>query len=126
MFDERHLQLTSTYARASQHFTRAFIYPLGEFVYKSIEEAIDLKCRIEIGEETYFLTPDEDGGWKWSKGEQEITDEEIEQIEETLAYLLPKLLPGSNDITPPNFPPPDLPPVLPNPKFPPSLPPSGE
>ncbi|MCC5664821.1 DUF3854 domain-containing protein [Nostoc sp. CHAB 5784] len=127
MFDERHLQLTSAYARASQHFIRAFIYPLGEFIYKSIESAIDLKCRIEIGEETYFLTPDEDGGWKWSKGNFEgVTDEEIEQVEEMLAYLLPKLLPGSNDITPPNFPPdPDLPPVLPNPNFPKNLPPSG-
>ncbi|MBN3922665.1 DUF3854 domain-containing protein [Nostoc sp. NMS4] len=127
MFDERHLQLTSAYARASQHFIRAFIYPLGEFIYKSIESAIDLKCRIEIGEETYFLTPDEDGGWKWSKGNFEgVTDEEIEQVEEIMAYLLPKLLPGSNDITPPNFPPdPDLPPVLPNPSFPKNLPPSG-
>ncbi|BAY41241.1 hypothetical protein NIES2111_56370 (plasmid) [Nostoc sp. NIES-2111] len=127
MFDERHLQLTSAYDRASQHFIRAFIYPLGEFIYKSIEEAIDLKCRIEIGEATYFLTPDEDGGWKWSKGEQEITNEEVEQIEGTLEYLLPRLLPGSHDSTPPNFPPPpDLPPVLPNPNIPPSLPPSGE
>lgn len=127
MFDERHLQLTSAYARASQHFIRDFIYPLGEFIYKSIESAIDLKCRIQIGEETYFLTPDEDGGWKWSKGNFEgVTDEEIEQVEETMAYLLPKLLPGSNDITPPNFPPdPDLPPVLPNPNFPKNLPPSG-
>ncbi|MCC5654916.1 DUF3854 domain-containing protein [Nostoc sp. XA013] len=127
MFDERHLQLTSAYARASQHFIRAFIYPLGEFIYKSIESAIDLKCRIEIGEETYFLTPDEDGGWKWSKGNFEgVTDEEIEQVEEMMAYLLPKLLPGSNDITPPNFPPdPDLPPVLPNPNSPLILPPSA-
>ena len=127
MFDERHLQLTSAYARASQHFIRAFIYPLGEFIYKSIESAIDLKCRIEIGEETYFLTPDEDGGWKWSKNNFEgVTDEEIEQVEEMMAYLLPKLLPGSNDITPSNFPhDPDLPPVLPNPNFPKNLPPSG-
>lgn len=127
MFDERHLQLTSAYARASQHFIRAFIYPLGEFIYKSIESAIDLKCRIEIGEETYFLTPDEDGGWKWSKGNFEgVTDEEIEQVEEMMAYLLPKLLPGSNDITPSNFPPvPDLPPVLPNPNSPLILPPSA-
>ncbi|MDZ8259021.1 DUF3854 domain-containing protein [Nostoc sp. ChiQUE01b] len=127
MFDERHLQLTSAYARASQHFIRAFIYPLGEFIYKSIESAIDLKCRIEIGEETYFLTPDEDGGWKWSKGNFEgVTDEEIEQVEEIMAYLLPKLLPGSNDITPSNFPPePDLPPVLPNPNSPLILPPSA-
>ncbi|MBG1271332.1 DUF3854 domain-containing protein [Nostoc sp. WHI] len=127
MFDERHLQLTSAYARASQHFIRAFIYTLGEFIYKSIESAIDLKCRIQIGEETYFLTPDEDGGWKWSKGNFEgVTDEEIEQVEEMMAYLLPKLLPGNNDITPPNFPPdPDLPPVLPNPNFPKNLPPSG-
>ena len=127
MFDERHLQLTSAYARASQHFIRAFIYPLGEFIYKSIEKAIDLKCRIEIGEETYFLTPDEDGGWKWSSSNFEgVTDEEIEQVEEMMAYLLPKLLPGSNDITPSNFPPaPDLPPVLPNPNFPKNLPPSG-
>ncbi|HYW20256.1 MAG TPA: DUF3854 domain-containing protein [Nodularia sp. (in: cyanobacteria)] len=126
MFDERHLQLTSAYARASQHFIRAFIYPLGEFICKSIESAIDLKCRIEIGEETYFLTPDEDGGWKWSKNNFEgVTDEEIEQVEEMMAYLLPKLLPGSNDITPTNFPPaPDLPPVLPNPNFPKNLPPS--
>ncbi|WP_242056037.1 DUF3854 domain-containing protein [Nostoc flagelliforme] len=127
MFDERHLQLTSAYARASQHFIRAFIYPLGEFIYKSIESAIDLKCRIEIGEETYFLTPDEDGGWKWSKGNFEgVTDEEIEQVEEMMAYLLPKLLPGSNDITPSVFPPvPDLPPVLPNPNSPLILPPSA-
>ncbi|MHC5748163.1 MAG: DUF3854 domain-containing protein [Nostoc sp.] len=127
MFDERHLQLTSAYARASQHFIRAFIYPLGEFIYKSIESAIDLKCRIEIGEETYFLTPDEDGGWKWSKNNFEgVTDEEIEQVEEMIAYLLPKLLPGSNDITPPNSPPdPDLPPVLPNPNSPLILPPSA-
>lgn len=127
MFDERHLQLTSAYARASQHFIRAFIYPLGEFIYKSIESAIDLKCRIEIGEETYFLTPDEDGGWKWSKNNFEgVTDEEIEQVEEIIAYLLPKLLPGSNDITPPNFSPaPDLPPVLPNPNSPLILPPSA-
>ncbi|MBD2730671.1 DUF3854 domain-containing protein [Nostoc sp. FACHB-892] len=127
MFDERHLQLTSAYARASQHFIRAFIYPLGEFIYKSIESAIDLKCRIEIGEETYFLTPDEDGGWKWSKNNFEgVTDEEIEQVEEMMAYLLPKLLPGSNDITLSNFPPePDLPPVLPNPNSPLILPPSA-
>lgn len=127
MFDERHLQLTSAYARASQHFIRAFIYPLGEFIYKSIESAIDLKCRIEIGEETYFLTPDEDGGWKWSSCNFEgVTDEEIEQVEEIMAYLLPKLLPGSNDITPSNFPPePDLPPVLPNPNSPLILPPSA-
>ncbi len=127
MFDERHLQLTSAYARASQHFIRAFIYPLGEFIYKSIESAIDLKCRIEIGEETYFLTPDEDGGWKWSKNNfKGVTDEEIEQVEEMMAYLLPKLLPGSNDITPSNFPPdPDLPPVLPNPNSPLILPPSA-
>lgn len=127
MFDERHLQLTSAYARASQHFIRAFIYPLGEFIYKSIESAIDLKCRIEIGEETYFLTPDDDGGWKWSKNNFEgVTDEEIEQVEEMMAYLLPKLLPGSNDITPSNFPPdPDLPPVLPNPNSPLILPPSA-
>lgn len=125
MFDERHLQLTSAYTRASQHFIREFIYPLGEFIYQSIKEAIDLKCRIEIGEETYLLTPDEDGGWKWSKGE-EITHEEVEQIEESLAYLLPKLLSGGTDITPTNFPrPPDLPPVLPTPNFPPTLPPSG-
>ncbi|AVH74310.1 DUF3854 domain-containing protein [Nostoc sp. 'Lobaria pulmonaria (5183) cyanobiont'] len=127
MFDERHLQLTSAYAKASQHFIRAFIYPLGEFIYKSIESAMDLKCRIEIGEETYFLTPDEDGGWKWSKNNFEgVTDEEIEQVEEIMAYLLPKLLPGSNDITPPNFSPaPDLPPVLPNPNSPLILPPSA-
>ncbi|MCF2152193.1 DUF3854 domain-containing protein [Desmonostoc muscorum LEGE 12446] len=127
MFDERHLQLTSAYARTSQHFIRAFIYPLGEFIYKSIESAIDLKCRIEIGEETYFLSPDEDGGWKWSKGNFEgVTDEEIEQVEEIMAYLLPKLLPGSNDITPSKFPPePDLPPVLPNPNSPLILPPSA-
>ncbi|MGF1937626.1 MAG: DUF3854 domain-containing protein [Nostoc sp. ChiQUE02] len=127
MFDERHLQLTSAYARASQHFIRAFIYHLGEFIYKSIESAIDLKCRIEIGEETYFLTPDEDGGWKWSKGNFEgVTDESIEQVEEIMAYLLPKLLPGSNDITPSKFPPePDLPPVLPNPNSPLILPPSA-
>ncbi len=125
MFDERHLQLTSAYAKASQHFIRAFIYPLGEFIYKSIESAIDLKCQIEIGEETYFLTPDEDGGWKWSKNNFEgVTDEEIEQVEEIMAYLSPKLLPGSNDITPSNFPPaPDLPPVLPNPNSPLILPP---
>lgn len=124
MFDERHLQLTSAYARASQHFIRAFIYPLGEFIYKSIESAIDLKCRIEIGEETYFLTPDEDGGWKWSKLEREVVDAEFVELEELLEDLLPPLLPGNNT-TPPDFPPNDSPPLIPTPNSPLNLPPSA-
>ncbi|MBD2450508.1 DUF3854 domain-containing protein [Nostoc sp. FACHB-152] len=111
MFDERHLQLTSAYARSTQHFVRAVIYPLANFLYKSIEEAIDLKCKIELGQDTYALTPDGNNGWKWSKLEREVVEEEFAELEELLEDLLPPLLPGNNT-TPPNFPPYDSPPLL--------------
>ncbi len=135
MFDERHLQLTSAYARASQYFIKTVLYPLADFVYESIEQAIDLKCKIELGKETYVLTPDENGGWKWSKFStetQESVTAEFEHIEELLQELLLPLLPPGDatpllpgSTTPPDLPPNDFPPVLPIPNLPSYIPPTA-
>lgn len=119
MFDERHLQLTSSYTKATEHFTKTVIYPLVKFVSKLIEQEIDKEFRIEIGQETYVMTPDDNGGWKWSNLEEDnpdFTSEEIEELVQELFTPLLKsadatpLLPSSN--TPPDVPPNDLPPIV--------------
>jgi len=130
MFDERHLQLSSSYTRASEHFIKTVIYPLAGFVWESIEQEIDNEFKIEIGQATYVMTPDENGGWKWSNLEEENPDcisAEFEQIEELLQELLTPLL-KSGDATPllpSSNTPPDLPPIVSPSDKPPFLPPSA-
>ncbi|MBC6435970.1 DUF3854 domain-containing protein [Nostoc sp. HG1] len=148
MFDERHLQLSSAYAKSSEYFTRTVIAPYLKFILDSIGLAIDdeinKRLKLEIGKETYVMTPDENGGWKWEKFEAETEEfiqaefEEIEQLEELLTELLTPLLPSSGEfpLLPPNntdpllpgsttlpdLPPGDSPPLLPPSDIPPFLP----
>ncbi|MCC5618215.1 DUF3854 domain-containing protein [Nostoc sp. CHAB 5836] len=147
MFDERHLQLTSAYAKSSEYFARTVIAPYLKLVLDSIELAIDdeinKRLKLEIGKETYFMSSDENGGWKWEKFDPntnefvqaEVADQEefLELWKELLTsspkypFLppsdIPPLLPGST--TPPDLPPNDSPPVLPPSDIPPFLPPSA-
>jgi hypothetical protein len=147
MFDERHLQLSSAYAKSSEYFARTVIAPYIKHVLDSIELVIDdeinKRLKLEIGKETYVMSPDENGGYKWEKFDPETKEfiqaefTEQEEFEELLTKLLtssreylllpasdiPPLLPGSN--TPPAFPPSDSPPVLPPDDRPPFLPPSA-
>ena len=136
MFDERHLQLSSAYAKSSEYFTRAVIAPYLKFVLDSIGLAIDdeinKRLKLEIGQETYVMTPDENGGWKWQKTNpksEEFIQAEFEEFEELLTELLTPLLPSSDEFpllpgsnTPPKLSPSDLPPILPPSGTPPFLP----
>ncbi|MBD2303268.1 DUF3854 domain-containing protein [Nostoc sp. FACHB-87] len=99
MFDERHLQLSSVYTKNSEYFIRTAIYPLVNFlcekIIQRIKEELDNKLKLEVGEETYIMTPDEDGGWKWEKYDEsankfvpttkEVEEELNELVSETLA-----------------------------------------
>lgn len=145
MFDERHLQLSSAYAKSSEYFARAVIAPYLKFVLDSIGLAIDdeinKRLKLEIGQETYVMTPDENGGWKWQKFDpqtEEFIQAEFEEFEELLTELLTPLLPSDGEFpllppdntdpllpssnTPPNLSPSDSPPILPPSGTPPFLP----
>lgn len=147
MFDERHLQLSSAYAKSSEHFARTVIAPYLKLVLDSIELAIDdeinKRLKLEIGQETYVMSSDENGGWKWEKFDPKTNEfvqaefADQEEFEDLLTELLtsrseypflppfdiPPLLPGST--TPPDLPPSDSPPILPPSDSPPFLPPSA-
>lgn len=151
MFDERHLQLTSAYAKSSEYFARAVIAPYLKLVLDSIELVIDdeinKRLKLEIGKETYVMNSDENGGWKWEKFDPKTNEfvqaefVEQEEFEELLTELLTPLLPYFGDepflppsdispllppsTTPPDLPPSDSPPVLPPDDKPPFLPPSA-
>ncbi|WGV29078.1 DUF3854 domain-containing protein [Halotia branconii] len=147
MFDERHLQLSSAYAKSSEYFARAVIAPCLKHVLDAIESAIDdeinKRLKLEVGEETYVMTPDENGGYKWEKFDPETKEfnqaefAEQEEFEELLTELLtssgefPLLPPTGTDIplpgstTPPDLPSSDSPPVVPPDDKPPFLPPSA-
>lgn len=151
MFDERHLQLTSAYAKSSQYFARAVIAPYLKLVLDSIELVIDdeinKRLKLEIGKETYVMNSDGNGGWKWEKFDPKTNEfiqaefAEQQEFEELLTELLTPLLPYFGDdpflppsdispllppsTTPPDLPPSDSPPVLPPDDKPPFLPPSA-
>lgn len=129
MFDERHLQLSSAYAKSSEYFARAVIAPYLKFVLHSIGLAIDdeinKRLKLSIGQEAYVMTPDENGGWKWQKIDpqtEEFNQAEFEEIEELLTELLTPLLPSSGEI--PLLPPENTDPLLPGSSTPPKLSPS--
>ncbi|BAB78299.1 DUF3854 domain-containing protein (plasmid) [Anabaena sp. FACHB-709] len=71
MFDERHLQLTSAYAYSSKYFIRTVIYPLAKYIDKYLqqkaEDSINKKLYWETGKQTYAMSQDGNGGWKWEK-----------------------------------------------------------
>ncbi|MHC5761826.1 DUF3854 domain-containing protein [Nostoc sp.] len=129
MFDERHLQLSSAYAKSSEYFARAVIAPYLKFVLDSIGLAIDdeinKRLKLSIGQEAYVMTPDENGGWKWQKIDpqtEEFNQAEFEEFEELLTELLTPLLPSSGEI--PLLPPDNTDPLLPGSSTPPKLSPS--
>ncbi|MFN6499025.1 MAG: DUF3854 domain-containing protein [Nostoc sp. DedQUE01] len=71
MFDERHLQLSSAYAHSSEYFIRNVIYPLAkyidEYIKQKVEASINKRLYWETGKQTYAMSRDENGGWKWEK-----------------------------------------------------------
>ncbi|MBD2615839.1 DUF3854 domain-containing protein [Nostoc punctiforme FACHB-252] len=73
MFDERHLQLTSAYAHSSEYFIRNVIYPLAkyidEYIKQKVEASINKRLYWETGKQTYAMSRDGNGGWKWEKYE---------------------------------------------------------
>jgi hypothetical protein len=73
MFDERHLQLTSAYAYSSEYFMRNVIYPLAkyidEYIKQKVEASINKRLYWETGKQTYAMSRDGNGGWKWEKYE---------------------------------------------------------
>ncbi len=129
MFDERHLQLSSAYAKSSEYFARAVIAPYLKFVFDSIGLAIDneinKRLKLSTGQEAYVMTPDENGGWKWQKFDpqtEEFSQAEFEEFEELLTELLTPLLPSSGET--PLLPPDNTDPLLPGSNTPPKLSPS--
>ncbi len=90
MFDERHLQLASSYAKASDYFVRQVIEPLLSFLKEKIKEEWNNEAHIEIGKESYVLKSDGDGGYYWTKVDPlsnelvPIDDEEQEEVEDLL------------------------------------------
>ena len=71
MFDERHLQLTSTYGHTTEQVLSNVILPLAkyidEYIRKKVEASINKKLYWEVGKDTYAMSPDGKGGWKWEK-----------------------------------------------------------
>ncbi|MFN6568198.1 DUF3854 domain-containing protein [Dendronalium sp. ChiSLP03b] len=141
MFDERHLQLAYSYAKINEYFLRNIIYPLldwaSEKLIQKIEFELDKRLKLELGESTYVMRPDENGGWKWSKFDKETNEfinaefEEIQEVEELLTELLTPLLPAGDALpllksstAPPDLPPSDSPLVVSPSDKPPFLPPS--
>lgn len=67
MFDERHLQLVSNYAKSSDYFARNVIAPLIKYVCADTVEQWNKRARIELGKDTYALKLDGGGGYSWTK-----------------------------------------------------------
>ncbi|MBW4675159.1 MAG: hypothetical protein KME52_14400 [Desmonostoc geniculatum HA4340-LM1] len=67
MFDERHSQLVSNYAKSSDYFARNIIAPLIKYVCADTVEQWNKKARFELGKDTYALKLDGGGGYSWAK-----------------------------------------------------------
>jgi hypothetical protein len=74
MFDERHLQLVSNYAKSSDYFARNIIAPLIKYVCADTVEQWNKRARIELGKDTYALKLDGDGGYSWTKVDPKTND----------------------------------------------------
>ncbi|RCJ40904.1 hypothetical protein A6770_37005 [Nostoc minutum NIES-26] len=122
MFDERQIQLAYSYAKINEYFLRNIVYPLldwaSEKLIQKIGNELDKRLKLELGESTYVMRPDENGGWKWTKFDRETNDfidaefSEQQSVEELLTEFLIPLLPAGNTppLLPGSTPPPDLPP----------------
>jgi hypothetical protein len=111
MFDQRALQLVSSYVAAEEAFAKNFPKVCKELIVlmAAIAERLDYEWRksakIELGKESYVMSPDGSGGWKWEKADlvEEYDDVECDlwatdtptpSLEPTTA---PKLLIGSSE-----------------------------
>lgn len=74
MFDERSLNLVSSYIKTEETLVNNFeeiwlegIVPLVNAIAERLQYEWEQRAKIELGQETYVMTPDEFGGWKWEK-----------------------------------------------------------
>ncbi|WP_414545004.1 DUF3854 domain-containing protein [Nostoc sp. CCY0012] len=109
MFDQRALQLVSSYVAAEEAFAKNFPKVCKELIVlmAAIAERLDYewhkRAKIELGKESYVLSPDGDGGWKWEKADltEEYDDVECDLWNSDTPMLppttAPKLLIGSSE-----------------------------
>ena len=94
MFDERHLQLVSNYAKSSDYFARNVIAPLIKYVCADTVEQWNKRARIELGKDTYALKLDGGGGYSWAKVDPKTNNfvplepEEAKTVEEIVEQSL--------------------------------------
>ncbi|QLE45673.1 hypothetical protein FD723_36100 (plasmid) [Nostoc sp. C052] len=94
MFDERHSQLVSNYAKSSDYFARNIIAPLIKYVCADTVEQWNKKARFELGKDTYALKIDGGGGYSWAKVDPKTNNfvtlepEEAKTIEEIVEQSL--------------------------------------
>ncbi|MCC5662207.1 hypothetical protein LC608_35940 [Nostoc sp. XA010] len=94
MFDERHSQLVSNYAKSSDYFARNIIAPLIKYVCADTVEQWNKKARFELGKDTYALKLDGGGGYSWAKVDPKtnnflpVEPEEAKTVEEIVEQSL--------------------------------------
>ncbi|MBD2518414.1 hypothetical protein H6G93_26280 [Nostoc sp. FACHB-973] len=94
MFDERHSQLVSNYAKSSDYFARNIIAPLIKYVCADTVEQWNKKARFELGKDTYALKLDGGGGYSWVKVDPKtnnfvtVEPEEAKTVEEIVEQSL--------------------------------------
>ena len=94
MFDERHLQLVSNYAKSSDYFARNVIAPLIKYVCADTVEQWNKRATIELGKDTYALKLDGGGGYSWAKVDPKTNNfvplepEEAKTVEEIVEQSL--------------------------------------
>ncbi|GAX38815.1 DUF3854 domain-containing protein [Nodularia sp. NIES-3585] len=76
MFDERSLNLVSSYVKTEETLVNNLeeillegIVPLVNAIAERLQYEWEQRAKIELGQETYLMTPDEFGGWKWEKAD---------------------------------------------------------
>ncbi|QFS52495.1 hypothetical protein [Nostoc sphaeroides] len=94
MFDERHSQLISSYAKSSDYFARNIIAPLIKYVCADTVEQWNNQARFELGKDTYALKLDGDGGYSWAKVDPKtnnfvtVDPEEAKEVEKIVEQSL--------------------------------------
>jgi hypothetical protein len=90
MFDERHSQLVSNYAKSSDYFARNVIAPLIKYVCADTVDQWNKKARFELGKDTYALKLDGDGGYSWAKIDPKTNN--FVPVEKTESQKIEKIL----------------------------------
>lgn len=115
MFDERSLNLVSSYVKTQETLLNNLeeiwldgIVPLVNAIAERLQYEWEQRAKIELGQETYVMTPDGAGGWKWEKADP--LSEEYEDVwndlwtDTPLTPQIPaqaqKMLVGSPDLPP--------------------------